>query len=56
VFLPPAQVIQLSDGYATHCMTKLEPSHSSPLAGEHGTAPGAETVRGWRLALPYWSQ
>jgi hypothetical protein len=53
---PPVQVIQLSEPYAAHCMRKLGPAHWAPLTVLQSTAPGAATVRGWRLALPYWFQ
>jgi hypothetical protein len=53
---PPVQVIQLSAPDAAHCMRKFGPAHWAPGTVLQSTAPGAATVRGWRLALPYWFQ
>ena len=50
------QVIQLSPVYCWHCMRKFEPLHAAPGTAVQSTAPGAETVRGRGLALPYASQ
>jgi hypothetical protein len=53
---PPVQVIQLSEPDAAQCIRKFGPEHWAPGTVLQSTAPGAATVRGSRLALPYWFQ